>query len=474
MNGAQKIEQKLRAILENSLYKQDYNLSMSCITALAQIHYEKNQEYISDYLEKALEQIKRGNLDKCCNEYLCKNKVILFYDGMGQDTRGLALTYLEAINSYADRIVYVTNERIKNRQPTIIRFLEENNAIIEYVSESLSHMERTIRIISLIEEYAPSDTFMYTLPYDASGILAFMLAEKTTRYKIDFTDHAFWLGLNAFDYCIEFREYGVTIATEFRKIEENKILLLPFYPRIIETEFKGFDFDIDGKKLIFSGGALYKTYSEDRLYYKIVDSILYSVEDVVFYYAGSGNTEEISKLIRNYPGRVFYSEERVDFFEVIKRSVIYLNTYPLLGGLMTQYAVAAGKLPITLLHDQDGSGFLLNAEKTGVFYSEYSLLVEDVKKMLVDEKYLKEKELNISDCLMTKSKFEKEIAYILENKKGTLSCTKIDIDVKRLHEEYLARFSNEKVIDAVAKIRNKPLLRYFPILLIRRIIRRLK
>ena len=141
---------------------------------------------------------------------------------------------------------------------------------------------------------------------------------------------------------------------------------------------------------------------------------------------------------------------------------------------MTQYAVAAGKLPITLLHDQDGSGFLLNAEKTGVFYSEYSLLVEDVKKMLVDEKYLKEKELNISDCLMTKSKFEKEIAYILENKKGTLSCTKIDIDVKRLHEEYLARFSNEKVIDAVAKIRNKPLLRYFPILFIRRIIRRLK
>lgn len=141
---------------------------------------------------------------------------------------------------------------------------------------------------------------------------------------------------------------------------------------------------------------------------------------------------------------------------------------------MTQYAVAAGKLPITLLHDQDGSGFLINSEKTGVFYSEYSLLVEDVKKMLIDEKYLKEKELNISDCLMTKPKFENEIVYILENKKGTLSYTKIDIDVKRLREEYLNRFSNEKVIDAVAKIRNKSLLRYFPILFIRQIIRRLK
>ena len=455
-----------------SLEKSKYNLSMSAITALAHIYYEKNQEYRNDCLEEALQKIKCELKGRYCKKYNSKKNVVLFYDGMGQDTRGLALTYLKAISKYSDKIVYVTNERVRYKQPILAEFLASCNASIEYLSETTSHMARLNQIMSIIEDYCPSDGFLYTLPYDTSGVLAFMLAEQLTRYQIDFTDHAFWIGVNAFDFCVEFRNYGVTIATQYRNIERKKMILLPFYPRINTIDFKGFDFETTGKKVIFSGGSLYKTFSEDRLFYKIVDHLLSNVNDAIFYYVGSGDKREIYNLMSTHPNRVFYSDEREDFFEVMKKSTIYLNTYPLLGGLMTQYAVAAGKVPITLLHDQDGTGFLINAENTGVFYNDTSSLLKDTIKLLSNKEYLKKRENSLTNCLMTESKFEEEIGSILIKQKGTLEITTMEIDLSRIHEEYLTRFSPKAVVDAIAKMRNKPLLCYFPVLFFKRKFRR--
>ena len=82
------------------------------------------------------------------------------------------------------------------------------------------------------------------------------------------------------------------------------------YPEINETTFKGYPFvDGDNRKFIFSGGSLYKTFSENDYYYKIIDYIM-----------------------NKYPNRVYYTHERPDFYEIIKRSYFYLSTYPVCGG----------------------------------------------------------------------------------------------------------------------------------------------
>ena len=70
----------------------------------------------------------------------------------------------------------------------------------------------------------------------------------------------------------------------------------------------------------------------------------------------------MKKIIRKYPGRAFLTAERKDLFQVMEHCFFYLNTFPLVGGLMMQYAVAAEKIPLTLRYNNDGSGILINQE----------------------------------------------------------------------------------------------------------------
>ena len=51
-------------------------------------------------------------------------------------------------------------------------------------------------------------------------------------------------------------------------------------------------------------------------------------------------------LVNNQP-TTFISGDAQEMF------TLYLNTYPILGGLMTQYAAVAGKIPITLIRKND-------------------------------------------------------------------------------------------------------------------------
>ena len=38
------------------------------------------------------------------------------------------------------------------------------------------------------------------------------------RYQVNLTDHAFWLGTYAFDYCLEFLDFGAIVSREYRHI----------------------------------------------------------------------------------------------------------------------------------------------------------------------------------------------------------------------------------------------------------------
>jgi len=67
--------------------------------------------------------------------------------------------------------------------------------------------------------------FLCTTPWDISAILAFMqMSGKMKRYQINLTDHAFWLGRQAFDFCLEFRDFGANVSRIHRNIPMRKIL----------------------------------------------------------------------------------------------------------------------------------------------------------------------------------------------------------------------------------------------------------
>lgn len=73
-------------------------------------------------------------------------------------------------------------------------------------------------------------------------------------------DHAFWLGRNAFDYCLEFRDFGANLSRQYRHIPIQKLLKQPYYPLADPTiPYGGPPFERADGDVIFSGGTLYKT-----------------------------------------------------------------------------------------------------------------------------------------------------------------------------------------------------------------------
>ena len=55
----------------------------------------------------------------------------------------------------------------------------------------------------------------------------------------------------------------------------------------------------------------------------------------------------------------------------MEKCTLYLNTYPMFGGLMMRYAAMAGKIPITLKHGKDADGILIDQSKRKIEYASY-------------------------------------------------------------------------------------------------------
>lgn len=468
-------EVKLKEICKNNIQKHKFENSLAAISALAYIYYHRNQFYSCEILEKYLLQIGDQLRLSTISKDELQSETIFFYDGFGIDIRGLAYIYLKALCSLKNKkIIYATALQHEDRIPLLKSLLEKNGVEMVYFSITGGYLKQIKQIDALLQANKPGVSFIYTTPWDVAAVTVFNKQRNIKRVQVNLTDHAFWLGINMFDVCVEFRDYGFSLSRDYRKIPENKLTILPFYPHIENNcEYEGLPFSVEGKKLIFSGGALYKTLSDDNKYYKIVKEILTKHDDVVFLYAGSGDATKLNMLRTEFPERVYHITERKDFFKIIEKSYFYLNTYPHLGGLMTQYAVAAGKLPITLKYDQGSDGLLLNQNKISVFYSTMEELLSDVHKLLSDKNYLQIKEKEIKDSLMTEEKFVKEINNIVEYGKTTILPNYQPIDVERTKREYLFRFTSEKIESAIANRRNKALIRYFPHLFLKRFIKKI-
>ena len=342
--------------------------AMQAAGVSAEISYAWNQYYSDSSLEKVLleitESMGTGELPRPRSD----PETVLFYDGFALDTRGLALIYLKALCRLGYKVIYVTydadySSKCPTEQPEIKKATCGSDIRMIYIRRSSKCLEKAEEILNLIDKYRPAVSFLYSLPFDIPAVCAFTKAEGTTRrFLINLTDNAFWAGLNSFDYCIEFRDYGAGISFYDRRILSGKLKVLPFYPYTDEgIEFQGYPFSFDehSQKLIFSGGALYKTFSEDNAYYKLVDFILATDPETVFWYAGSGDRSRFDPLLRKYAGRIFITPERKDLLQVLKRCCFYLSTYPVSGGLMFQYSAKAGKIPVTFRHDMCNEGFLI-------------------------------------------------------------------------------------------------------------------
>lgn len=457
---------KLKNIANRAIKKGNYEKALAAIASCGRILNSFNQFYTDDALEEMLYKIADALKGQSCFEKKAeKNETVFFYDGFGLDLRGVALMYLNALKKNGYKIIYVTNIRAQYKQENIKRAMEDADIVWEYVDMRKSYRNWTEKLFALILQYNPKSLFLYTTPYDVSGIVAFcMFAGRGDRYLIDLTDHAFWLGKCAIDYCLGSREMSASIEHYKRGIEKDKLIKLGVNLLIEEHQnHEGLPFDVKNTRYIFSGGALYKTLGdENNTYYKIVDHILSNHADIVFLYAGSGDDSQLKKLRNKFGNRAIYIPEREDFFYLIENCVLYLNTYPMFGGMMMKYCAYAKKLPITLKHNNDSDGLLLNQKTAQIEYETMDELIADVDKLLTDAAYLRKREGLLEGTVITEERFVNNLKNTIENHKTDYNHSFLEMDTTKFQAEYLERFhlADEKR-DLVLYI-NRSLFYHFP------------
>ncbi|MDY6368128.1 MAG: hypothetical protein SPL13_06415 [Clostridia bacterium] len=406
---------KIEGKTEKYLKKGKFERAMDGISVSSCILYRTNQFVLDEKLESyILKTAERFEFSPKGEPH--KNKV-LFYDGFGFDYRGLAGIYLKSLVKKYD-VIYCTLKRFKGCIPNILSVL--GNSKVYYIDEK-SYTQRVKDVSDIIKCENPEFLFIYVYPFDVATVTAFTAYKGTgKRFMINLTDHAFWIGNNSYDRLIEFRDYGAHISQTGRKVEPEKTVKVPMYPDVKkDVDFEGFPFDFDEKtqKFFFSGGGLYKTFGGDGLYYKTVKEILNACPDVVFWYAGEGDTSKIDELKKEFPKRVFYSTERKDLFALLKKCAFYLSTYPVCGNMMTQYAAAAGVVPLTLKNGNDGTGTLKNQSELGYEFDDVDELIDEAKKLVCDDKYRASKQKIFESSVIGRNDFENALFGLLDGDK---------------------------------------------------------
>lgn len=467
---------KLRKIISKGVQEHKYEVALEAIATCAELFYHWNQSFTDDELEMALDKIQSDILVSSLKKQDVDAKTILFYDGFGEDNRGLMLIYMDAFISLGYHVVYVTASSAMNKQPMLFKLIQSKDVLLEYISFSTKYISSVEELNRLFIKHHPAKAFLYTFPHDVVGVSVFDHYKGIVeRFQINLTDHAFWLGKDAFDYCLEFRSFGANISRVYRGIEREKLLKLPFYPYIDQTiSFAGFPFNEGKHKVVFSGGGLYKTFDAEKTYYKLVKSILEYDPSVIFLYAGFGDDSELRSLMEIFAGRVWHIQERKDLFQIMQHIYFYLNTYPLTGALMTQYAALAGKIPITIGSEERFREILLDKENCKILFENKEDALEEIYRLLDDKDYAEQQGKKLRENVIGKGEFENALETIISMHVSLYDVKEEEPEVNSFLQEFAFGFSIKHLNAIIIKDEHWELRKKFPILFFRKRARNLK
>lgn len=350
-----------------------------------------------------------------------ENKTILFYDGICNDARGLKLVYINALLNLGYKIIYVVDDRYDkfNGQKELEKLVTGKSFTIITYKYSREILPRINGLNDIVNQIAPSKIFIYAFPHDVLAAIVFTAYEgMIKRFKIVLSDMNFNIGNRMADTFIEFREYGINYSINKRHIPKDRVTLLPLYPYYNSAiSFRGFPFSsLDGKKIVFSGGGTHKIEDPNRVYLNLVEKML-KYPDIVFLYAGYSDKIPDNGLIdlkNKYPGRVELQPERDDLFRIMENSDFYLDTYPIAGGLMVNFALAADTVPLSLTVDckvLSNSNALIE----DIYFSDIDELMREFERLYLDKNYYNERKEKIRGAFMSQEEYEAKLQNIISN-----------------------------------------------------------
>ncbi len=403
-----------------SFHKNKYDQSLKWINIAAQIAYNFNFIYADEDLEKLIYEISSKIITKKTLFRTNPNRFV-FYDVFGSSSV-LAIQYVQALISHGYEFLFILEFIDNKRSKELLDILNRyDKAEVFFINHKTPYKEKIQNVYDKIIDYAPHKALLHLKPWSVEAICIFNALSTIKRYQINLTDHAFWLGVNCTDFCIEFRTYGATISIEKRGIPANKLLMLPYYPIIKTSQFEGFPLESKDKVIIFSGGNYYKIYGEQKKYFNIVKKILMEHPSSVILFAGDGDSSAIKQFIRKYnlQKRFILLGYRKDINEVFANCDIYLATFPITGGLMSQYAAINGKpilsytdanIPSNIVED------LLPGVQIQITHTNLEDFFTEAAHLITNKKYRKDTgELLKSQFVTTLQKFNMDFQDLILN-----------------------------------------------------------
>jgi hypothetical protein len=383
---------KLKKIAIQSAILNKINKSIAFTKAAAKIAYQFNFQYCDDELEENIYKIGQSIIKENNILFTGNPNKVVFYDSFSIDNRGLTQQYLRAIFSWNCEILYITSHNKIGEQ--ILSELNNYDKSQIIIMNDKSFSENALKTLNSIILFEPGKVFLHFSPWDILGFVIWSQIKNVERFFINLTDHAFWLGKSCIDYSLEFRGYGQHISQFERNIPKEKLLYQPYYPILSAKKFKGFPEKTKNKVIAFAGSAYYKIYGDNFKLLNMIKEVLFSNDNLVFLYAGSGNDIPIKKFIskNKLENKFILLGNRDDISEVIRHIDIYVNTYPMIGGLMSQYAAIMNKPIIGYtnieLYSYNDTEDLLGIQQKGLlvkttpsdFLSYFNDLINDQEK----------------------------------------------------------------------------------------------
>ena len=377
-------------------------------------------------------------------DYTSQNGNVILYDSSALDNRGLTQQYLDALyHTEKYNILLVHDTFFSKNSIRILNFCKQHN-IATYELGSGTFEERELKLINLIKDFKPEKVLFHLFPFDILPLSTFYAFKAVTKYQINLTDHGFWLGASLIDYSCEFRNWGATLSICRRHLKKEQLLLLPYYPWQEKSVFQGFPEQVKNKVIVFAGGALYKIEGGHGYFYSIVKRILEENHDVVFLFAGDGDRTHINKFIldNHFEDRFLLLGNRKDINEVVKHIDIYLNTYPMIGGLMSQYAAVNGK-PILTFKDKQVEDVVCLKGFCNIAIEDFDELIEEANRLIRDPGYRKEKGDLMKSLILDQNEFRESFTKSFETNTSTNEVRCVTIDDK-FYDAYPERINEGK------------------------------
>lgn len=435
---------KIKRMAHNSFNKSQYDSSLRFIETVAKINYNYNFIYTDPELEALLKNISCEVIRK--KEFIPIPGRFVFYDFFCAG-KVLDLQYIRAMISWNCEFLYIVEKNAWNVPLNVLPEVQAYaKAEIFEVDQRLSRIDKIRLIYNKIIEYRPQKSFLQLAPWDVVAATVYCALFQIERYQINLTDHAFWLGVECIDYSIEFRDLGCVVSQEKRGIPRERLLLQPYYPIVNKGKFKGFPKQVTNDKIvIFSGASYYKIYGKSGTYFKILKGILDNNPSVIILFAGSGDSRPFEKFIEenNYSERIILLGYRSDISEILENSDIYLDTYPLGGGIMVQLAATHCKPILSyaankqLLHDVESIVCTNREMHVKIACTTLESFFQEADRLISDKMYRINKGIELNKCMISATDFNKNLYALIMSNKNNINSAYSLIDYKEVSDLYL-------------------------------------